>query len=129
MAELVGYKGEELDLLVKQGSTYGPIEVELQNPDASLVVLDDINFRGQIRKTFDSPDVVGVFTFRKFINAAGSLVAEFVIEANVTAQIPAGPDENHPDSIYEYDIEYFNDANRVLPLLYGKVKMFREVTK
>lgn len=127
MADLIGSKGEELDLLVKQGSTYGPIVFTLENPDGSPVNLADISFRGQIRKTANSPDVVGVFTFRKINNLQGK--AEFEIQSQVTTLIPAGPDENHPDSVYEYDIEYFNDANRVLPLLYGKVKMFREVTR
>lgn len=127
MAQIIGSKGEELDFLIRQGGTFGPFRVTLKNPDGSSVILTDTVFRGQIRKTPSSLNVEASFIFRT-INAFGG-VFEFEIDAASTAAIMAGLTEELPESAYVYDIEYANEENRVLPLFYGKVKVFREVTK
>ncbi len=127
MAETIGYKGEELDLLIRQGATFGPFRVTMRNPDTTPVMLDDINFRGQIRKSPNDTTPVASFVFTKPNPGAG--IFEFELLASVSAAIPAGATEDDPESQYIYDIEYFDEANRVVPLFYGKAKVFREVTK
>lgn len=127
MAETIGSKGEELNLLIRQGGTFGPFKLTLKNPDGSPVLLTDATFRGQIRKTFDSLTVDANFVFNVTDPLMGKV--EFEIDAEQTAAIMAGFDENADESQYVYDIEYLNEENRVLPLFYGKVKVFREITK
>lgn len=127
MAQIIGFKGEELDFLIRQGATFGPIRMTMRNPDGTPVLLGDINFRGQIRKSASDSGPAASFIFTKTDPDNGEF--EFEVSASETAAIPAGATEDDPLSQYIYDIEYFNDAQRVLPLLYGKCKVFREVTK
>lgn len=46
----LGYIGEKLDLLVKQGSTLGPFKVTLLNADQTPVNLTGCTIRGHVRK-------------------------------------------------------------------------------
>lgn len=127
MADIIGSKGEELNLLIRQGGTFGPFRVTLRNPDGTPVNLTDTTFRGQIRKTPDALNVEASFMFT--VTAALQGKFEFEVDAVATAAIMAGVTEDSPESVYVYDIEYLNDAGRVLPLFYGNVKVFREVTR
>lgn len=124
---VIGMVGDELDLLVRQGATFGPFRLTLKNPDGSPVLLTDATFRGQIRKLPSSLTVEGSFMFKVVAPLQG--IVEFEMSAVTTAAITAGLEADDPDSMYYYDIEYVNEENRVLPLLYGKVQLFREVTK
>lgn len=127
MAEQIGFIGEELDLLIRQGATFGPFRMTIKNPDGSPVNLQDAVFRGQIRKAPDSLTIEAAFQFMVTDPMQGKV--EFEIDAVTTAAIVAGMTASSNESAYVYDIEYVNEANRVLPLLYGKVALFREVTK
>lgn len=127
MAEQIGSKGQELNLLIRQGGTFGPFRMTLRNPDGTPVNLSDSTFRGQIRKTPDALEVVASFVFTVTDPIMGKV--EFEVPAAQTAAIMAGIDENAAESLYVYDIEYTNEADRVLPLVYGVAKIFREVTK
>jgi hypothetical protein len=123
----IGMIGEELDLLIRQGATFGPFRLTLRNPDGTPVLLTDAVFRGQIRKLPSSPTIEGSFTFNITSPLDGQV--EFEVDALTTSAIAAGLESEDPDSMYFYDMEYVNEENRVLPLLHGKVQLFREVTK
>jgi hypothetical protein len=123
----IGMIGTRLDLLIRQGATFGPFRLTMQNPDGSPVILTDATFRGQIRKTPDALTIEAAFTFKVTDPLMGKV--EFEVDAVSTAAIVAGMTETDEDSQYVYDIEYVNEENRVLPLLYGNVSLFREVTK
>lgn len=127
MAETIGFIGEELNLLIRQGATFGPFKLTMQNPNGTPVNLSDTTFRGQIRKTPDALTIEGSFSFVVTDPLAGKV--EFEMDAVTTAAIVAGMQATDPESAYVYDIEYVNEENRVLPLLYGQVQLFREVTK
>ena len=127
MAETIGFIGEELNLLIRQGATFGPFKLTMQNPNGTPVNLSDATFRGQIRKTPDALTIEGSFIFVVTDPLQGKV--EFEMDAVTTAAIVAGMAATDPDSAYVYDIEYVNEENRVLPLLYGQVQLFREVTK
>lgn len=127
MPQIIGTKGEELDLLVRQGGTFGPFRVTLKNPDGTPVLLTDATFRGQVRKSFDSLTVDANFSF--VVTDALQGKVQFEIDAVQTAAIMAGIDETVEESQYVYDIEYLNEENRVLPLFFGRVLVFREITK
>ena len=123
----IGMIGDRLDLLIRQGATFGPFRLQLKNPDGSFVNLSDATFRGQIRKTPDALVAAGAFIF--VVTAALEGKVEFELDAVTSAAIAAGIDPDDEESMYVYDIEYVNEENRVLPLLYGNVQLFREVTK
>lgn len=125
--QLIGYKGECLNILIRQGATFGPHEVTLLNPDNSPVILTDIFFRGQIRRTFDDPIVSATVSFVKTDELNG--VFTFSIDATQTANLAAGNTENDALSKYVWDVEYVNETNIVTPLFYGDVQVFREVTR
>lgn len=127
MAEIIGYKGEKLDLLIRQGATFGPIVLTITNPDNTPVDLADMTFRGQVRKTFNSQTVGATLTCQ-VTNAPGGQVT-ISIAATQTAMLEAGIDEDAPESSHVWDLEALEDGGRVVPYLYGDVKVFREVTR
>lgn len=127
MAEIIGYKGERLDLLIRQGATFGPVVMTITNPDGSPVNLLDSVFRGQIRKFFNSPTIEATIVASVTNGLLGQVT--FSIPAEQTEVLVAGSDEEQPESQYVWDLEALEQGGRVVPYLYGNVKVFREVTK
>jgi hypothetical protein len=125
----IGSKGANLDILVRQGSTFGPNRCTLTNPDTSPVNLTGCTFRGQIRKTASDPLSSGASATFTIINAAAGIFDwEFTDEATTTLTAD-NISETAPASVYVYDVEMEDASGRVIPLLYGNVNVFREVTK
>lgn len=127
MAEIVGNKGEQLDLLIRQGGTFGPFKLFVKNPDNTPVDLSESSFRAQIRKTFNSQVVAATFTCIVTNPTQGEVSIE--LSATQSAMLTAGEDEEFPDSKYLWDLEAEESGGRVIPYLYGNVKVFREITK
>lgn len=127
MIQTIGYIGERLDLLIRQGADFGPFRMTVNNPDNSPVDLTGVTFRGHIRKLPTSTILEAELNF--VITDAPAGKVEFFLTAQQTADIVAGLTIEEPDSKYFYDIEYQNDGDRILPLLYGDVALFREVTR
>lgn len=128
---VLGTKGANLDLLIRQGATQGTyhMAVKTQNGVPLPIDLTDATFRAQIRKTPDSAPLEGVSFVFTITDALGGLV-DWSIPATSTEKIPCSEiDENHPDSIYVWDMEVELVSGRVMPLLYGQVNVFREVSK
>lgn len=127
MATIIGTKGAELDLLVRQGATFGPYQITLSNPENTPVDLTGATFRAQIRKaplTLLDTGISAVFTYTNRIGG----VFSFEFTAKDTASLTAGVDESAIESQYLWDLEMEDSTGRVLPLLYGSVKLFREVS-
>lgn len=125
----IGTKGSELDLLIRQGATFGPNLCTLKNPDTSPINLTGCTFRGQIRKTASDPLSTGCAITFVITNAAAGEFTWEVTDENTTALAADAISEAGPASQYVYDIEMEDASGRVIPLLYGKVSVFREVTK
>lgn len=125
-APVLGSIGEEMDLLIRQGSTFGPHTLTMKNPDNSPVDLTGMTFRGVIRKEAKSATNYPI-TF-EIISAAAGTVRMYMTDEQ-TAVIPAGPTLTHADSKYVWDAELEDSLGSVLPLYYGKVTIFREVTR
>jgi hypothetical protein len=126
----VGTKGGRLDLLIRQGATCGPYNVEaLNSADGLPIVLTDCVITGQIRKTADA--VVSLADVAVTVVDAANGLFEWEFTASDTALLDADPlDETQITSQYVWDMEMLNTTtNRVTPLLYGDVAVFREVTK
>lgn len=124
---VLGTFGTKVDLLIRQGATFGPTTATLRNPDTSAVNLTGATIRGQIRRQALDADVVKAFTCT-ITNAAGGVFTFGLSDAD-TAAIPAGEGLLERQSRYVYDIEMLDSAGRVLPLMYGDVTVLREVTR
>ena len=122
----IGFKGAEVDLLVRQGATF-LATLTITNPDTSPVNLTGMIFRAQIRKTFNDPVITASFVCT--VLSAPNGLLEIELPATVTAAIPAGATELDPISAYVWDLEAEESSGRVVPYLYGVVRVFREVTK
>lgn len=126
---VVGTKGQELDLLIRQGASLGPIGCRLTNPDTSPMNLTGAVIRAQIRKTASAAASTGAAAVCVITNALnGEFTYEFTTEAT-TALVADEVSEEAPASIYTWDMELQDASGRVTPLVYGKVNVFREVTK
>jgi len=125
----IGTKGSELDLLIRQGATFGPNTCRLTNQDSTPINLTGATLRAQVRKTPTStlvPGATGTFVITNAAN--GEFTWSFTAAA--TTAMPAGSEsETETSSIYVWDMELEDSIGRVIPLLYGKVYVFREVTK
>lgn len=124
----VGFLGERLDLLVRQGATLGPFVVELSNPDLSPVNLTGCTIRGQVRK--NATDIgTPVAQFNVVMVDVLNGKFSFEIPNTVTETIPAGEFQKDAASQYKWDMELEDSQGRVLPLYYGNFENFREVTR
>jgi len=123
----LGNIGEKLDLLIKQGSTFGPFTAQLLNPDLTPVNLTGCQFRAQIRKTGLSPTIVATIPFTIITPLSG--IYQFGLASDVAETIPAGETIKDPVSKYTWDAELVDSLGRVLPIYYGDCKVFREVTR
>lgn len=126
---VVGTKGQELNLLIRQGATLGPVACRLTNPGGSPVNLTGAQIRAQIRKTPTDPVSTGAEAVCVITNATnGEFTYEFTVAAT-TALVADPISEQAPASIYTWDMELQDSTGRVTPLVYGTVNVFREVTK
>lgn len=124
----LGTKGAELDLLVRQGATLGPFNMQVKTADGQDVDLTGAVFRAEIRRTPESPALAGVtFTFTILSAITGEM--QWELDADSSTLLLAGDSESDAESIYTWDMELELSTGRVIPLLYGKVNVFREVTK
>lgn len=127
MAEIAN-KGQELDLVIRQGGTFGPITCTLKNSGGTPINLTGYTVAAQIRKTPSSRKATGCAAVCTIVDGpAGQFSFEFT--AANTASLYAGEDENSEDSLYFWDMELIQPDSKVMPLVYGKVRVFREVTK
>jgi hypothetical protein len=122
----LGYLGEQQDLHIRQGATFGPFTVTIKNPDGTPVDISQIQIRGHVRK---NPFDAGFYPFSivKTDPAAGTF--EFSLPSEVTTSMPAGTSLESVHSQYVYDIELDSGLGQVTPLLFGSAKVFREVTR
>lgn len=125
----IGTKGGNLDLLIRQGATQGPYYMTVKKADGTALDITSGVVSAQIRKTADGPTLSGV-TFTSTITDGANGKFTWEIPATSTALLTASPiDEEQPESQYVWDMEIALTGGRVIPLLYGIVKVFREVTK
>ena len=121
-------KGKELNLTIRQGATFGPIVCTLKDSTGTPVNITGYTVAAQVRKTPFTRRASGFAATCVIVNgAAGQFSFEF--EAEDTAKLIVGESENDTDSLYYWDLELIQPDTRVIPVLYGTVKVFREVTK
>ena len=121
-------KGKELNLTIRQGATFGPIVCTLKDSTGTPINITGYTVAAQVRKTPFTRKASGFAATCVVVNgAAGQFSFEF--EAEDTAKLIVGESENDTDSLYYWDLELIQPDTRVIPVIYGTVKVFREVTK
>ena len=128
MTDYVGSKGGNLDLLIRQGATLGPNLTQLKDRTGAAIDITGATIRSEIRKTPDAVtvDATAVCTITDAAN--GTFTWSFT--AAETKLLTASPiDEQQPTSLYVWDMEIQYSTGRIQPLMYGDVRVFREVTK
>jgi hypothetical protein len=124
----LGTKGAALDLLVRQGATLGPNSTLLKDGTGAAMDLTGCTLSAQIRRSPSSSTVDATATFTITNAVLGAFDWEF--PATETAMLSCDAvDETLPESQYVWDMELLYASGRVVPLLYGAVSVFREVTK
>lgn len=119
MAKL-GSIGKQLDLLIKQGSTFGEYTIIIKDKDTGLPLnITGYTFSGKIKKSYSSPTVLAQIVFDLTNPTLGELTIS--IPANITSTLKGNADGN---SEYVYDIEYTDTNGFVEPILYGNVEVF-----
>lgn len=98
----IGYKGEQQDLLIRQGATFRPV-LNL-TVGGSPMDVTGLVFRSQIRKTFDSP-IISASLSVTILDAVNGQI-ELYIADEVTEAITAGNTESEADSTYVLDNRY-----------------------
>lgn len=128
MVDFVGSKGGNLDLLIRQGATLGPNSTQIKDRTGTAIDITGATVRSEIRKTPDAVtvDATAVCTITDAAN--GAFTWEFT--AAETKLLDADPvSEEQPLSKYVWDMEIQYSDGRIQPLMYGDVRVFREVTK
>lgn len=124
---LIGNIGEKLDLLIRQGATFGSVTAQMFNPDLTTINLTGCIIRGKIRKTSLDTRVIADINATITDPLLGKY--QYGLTAAETALIPAGENITDQKSKYVWDLELEDSAGKVFPLYYGSVTVFRELTK
>lgn len=125
----IGSIGTNLDLKLRQGASFGPIVGQLKNADETPINITGYTFRAQMRKSANELLSTGIaFTCSVVDGANGKFSFELSDEQTSTLVVdPVSMDAL--DSTYVWDLEMESPGGKVTALLYGKVNVFREVTK
>jgi len=118
MAKVLGDFGDQLDLQMRQGSTFGPHECVITNPDESAMDLSGCTIRASLRRNPGATEVV-LFTVSVTDTAAGAFTFGLAKEATIGLVPPK----------YIWDMELQDAAGRVLPICRGEVLVELEVTR
>lgn len=129
MATTIGFIGQKVTLVIKQGATLGPFSVLLRDKVTLLPIdMSGSAVRGQIRKK--ALDAVAIVAFDVSVTNTPTESFNWGLTDEATALITAGEAGlTDPASIYVYDLEWEDSLGAVLPLLYGPVQVYREVTR
>jgi hypothetical protein len=125
MAEVIGTIGDELDLLIKQGSVFGPMIVDLVNPDNSPVDLTGCTIRANMRWKDHTATPAIAFDISYIDRVNGQF--SFGLTATVTEDLKAGKTVDSTDSRYLWDLELVDSTGRPIPYFYGVARVFRDI--
>lgn len=126
MSEIID-KGQELNLTIRQGATFGPVVCTLKDELGTPLDITGATFSAQIRKTPSSRKATGISAETAIVDALTGQFS-FTFLATDTATLSCGDTELSTDSLYYWDLE-MTQGDVVTPFCYGTVKVFREVTK
>lgn len=121
----VSQLGDRLDLEIRQGSTLGPFTHQINNPDGSPMNLTGCTVQGQVRtapRAYGVP--VGDFLIMMPVDPTVGWY-EFSMADEITATMPMTEDITR----FYWDMELIDSLGRVIPLMYGEMRVQAEVTR
>lgn len=125
---IVGDFGQRIDLQIRQGATFGPVIVIVENPDTTPVNLTGATIKAQLRKNALDTVVIADFVCPLVDATAGKF--SYGLNAAITAAIITGESPNDSLSQFTWDLEiHWADMVTVTPIYYGDVIVLREVTR
>lgn len=126
-SSLIGDSGARVDLLIRQGATFGPHTVVLTNPDTTPVNLTGCTLRAQIRRSTNAADIAATLAIDVTNASAGTFT--YGLSAALTAALAAGSTYQSAESRYVWDLELEDTLGRVTALAFGDVYVQAEVTR
>lgn len=123
----LGTFGLRRTLQIKQGATFGPVPVLLQDNTGAALPASACVFRGQIRKTADSTDIVASFDVTPVFSP--TVTFRFGLTDETTGALVAGTSVLDPASQYVWDFEAEMPDGTVFPIFYGPVLVLAQVTR
>jgi len=122
----IGSIGARLDLTVRQGADF-KVRMTFRNADNSLLDLTGVTPRAQLRDSYTSVDATN------FVIAVAPDPTQGWVDLSLTnaatAALTCGPTETSSKSLKLWDLEFLDSAGKVSAILYGEVRVFREITK
>lgn len=123
----VGNRGKRLDLIIKQGSTLAPHLVRFMGKVSGLPIpITGSIVRGSVRKDIAS-SIAYPLSCSIVDGESGYLT--FSMAHTITATIPYLGPYYDPANQYVWDLELELPSGFVMPVFYGNVKLFGEVTR
>lgn len=122
----VGSRGEKLDLLVRQGTTLGPIRCQMKSPSGVPVDLSGCVIRASMKKAYGATNK---FDFGVEIPSPQEGRFSFGMTPGVSSTIPCGASPSDQASQYVWDMEVEYPDGTTKPIFYGSVKVAPEATK
>ena len=122
----IGFEGEEMELKVKLGATFGPVTAQMVNPDLSPVNLTGSTIRGKIRDVVRGTEVTA---FDVTITNAATGLYEFGLTKEKTLLLGNGKFIDEWRVRYVWDFELLDSLGREIPLYWGDVIVRLEVTR
>jgi hypothetical protein len=120
------------EMSIEQGAAFSLL-LTITDSEAARVDLTGHTFRGQIRKTYSSTDIVVSFTFTLSDQTSGATRGQVTVSLTATQTaaitVDAASGQTRPETKYIYDIESETGAGVVTRWLQGLVKVSPEVTK
>lgn len=119
---IAGNIGQELNLLIKQGSDFA-IEIDLQEENGDPFNTDDFSAIAAMRKQpFREP----IVSFECSFVFSGRL--RIAMSASDTANLACGAELYDDESSYSWDCELIDNANALtIPGFFGDVNVFRNI--
>ncbi len=124
----IGYRGERLDLTIRQGATFGPALIRIENQPGEKADLTGVSIRAQVRLSPDAAATTAEMEL-EMLAAEEQYSFSFGLSAAVTAAMPAGSQLGDPGFRQHWDMEMVWPDGRIDPLYYGIVTVHREVTR
>lgn len=118
------------DMNICQGADF-KLVLTITDSEGNLLNLDDHTFRGQIRQTISSPDVIASFSFNKLDQVTDTGKVEIKLSSADSSAI-ALPEQNSIERQavdFAYDIESETSGGEVKRWLEGKASISPEVTR
>jgi len=118
--------GSELDLILRRGSTFGPVTLTLTNPDTTPVNLTGLNFSASIKRSRSDSSILLPFNLSVISAPAGTLSMS-LSRLSVDSLTPVNKITDTAQYVWDFIITYTNGS--IVCPMYGTVKVVQGVTR